>query len=329
MRRQGVRRAGSVVRGLHLLGAGAGEAAGESGYFLADLPAAGSFSGYQMRGQGQDPSLASGKLQALSEVLLGRSVHPGQLRATWQAAMNRAPDRPVDTPLTDDPAVAVGYDRVSRFWAINGRVTRDTSEGALDVGRAGAQRRFEATMAELVSKGAVRPDDYDLRDVRFGAVRAGYGRSDVGAQREWTKEYRFAVPRKIDGVEVYDAGVTVSVHRTGALASISVSGPVVERASRVPAPHHVQPAALDARFLAEFPGRTITFSGIRYVHLADGLVKPRQMYRFASMITGPDGVAKPSRAMNVSYSLEDAAAPRIEWPSYDPTKLAGDSRPEP
>ncbi len=274
----------------------------------------------------RDPESVARRTRAIAQVLAGRPVDTTTSLASFTAAVAGGnPGLPVDAPLDDDSKVAVGFDRAARHWALNAAVTRNTESAAPDVGAAAAEAAFRQAVESLATEGVIQKSDYDLGAVTVRTLKAGVGGPD-GQRKEWVKEYFFTAPRKVEGIEVLDAGLEIAVHRNGSPSRVFVGGPDVSSegarfSQTVAAPD------LDARFATEFPNARVYWSGVRYIFSgSEGLSRPRQVYKFSRLFEA-NGRQVESRAQFAAYSLESATEAATVWPKHDPNRLGGDRRP--
>jgi hypothetical protein len=208
---------------------------------------------------------------------------------------------------------------------INEAVTHDTG-AATDIGASAAQGLFLSAFKSAVSSGAVAAIGLDPADARTSRIMQGegaYGQAPV----EKTSEYIFTVPRKVNGVEVFEAGFEVSVHRAGQIARAKAFGPTmvsttsatgaeVADASGYTFTSSVSQADLDQRVKNEHPTADIQPIGVRYwlpPGGTTGIVEPTRMYFVVPKAT-IEGQTVKARGSWVSYSLRDASQAPAVWP---------------
>lgn len=213
---------------------------------------------------------------------------------------------------------------------INEDVTRDT-RATTDVGLAMAEHTSAAAFNQLVSRGVINSAGWDRADILKSQIKQGvaaYGEAPTVK----IKEYLFTYPRKINGVGVFNAGVTISVHRSGAVARVRVFGPTVISTARIDGTE--QPSALggevsasvdqksaDKRVAAEFPTATVESKGVQYF-LPEGQAKektvrlePTHLYLITPTFSATaNGMQVRGKGFYVSYSLTDAAVAPVRWP---------------
>jgi hypothetical protein len=258
--------------------------------------------------------------------------------APLEDALLRSPHGASSARLLSPPGIVIGHHRrLDAFWALDENVAHDFTTRT-DVGVEAAAVQFERVVDELTTAGMVDGSKLDLAGARRTHVIEGAGSSNQ-SPIERVKEYVFYAPRLINGVTVARAGVRVSVHRSGKVASIRVEGPLVNAtydASGVAAPagtgygvsRLVEESDLDARVRAENPGAEIKSLGLLY-WLPDGVrsavVAPRQGYMvFPPVHLG--GQSGSGRGHRVLYTIDDVIAAPLVAPLADPA-AEGDPRP--
>jgi len=222
------------------------------------------------------------------------------------------------------------------FLVLDEAVTRDTTS-ATDVGAGPASATFLSAFKGLIERGAVQASGLSTASVRVTHVLQGEAESGK-APVERIKEYVHTVPRVLQGVEVFGAGVQINVHRNGQLARVAVFGPTVsaklEGSNELPTAagfsfkQTVDAATADARVKAEYPKAVIKSIGLRYwlpEGETHGIVAPQHLYLITPTAV-IDGQVVKARASYVAYSTQDAAAAPTVWPRANP-QASGDSRP--
>lgn len=211
--------------------------------------------------------------------------------------------------------------------AVHGAVVDDYSSRR-DVGPARARSVFDSALKALSSNQLIVKDGLALDDVRAARLMQG----EQAAGRPATarvKEYLFEVPHAVGGIQIFGAATTVSVHRTGQLASIRTIGPSAGLStSRAIVTRVVSPEALMQRAAAEHPGAKIVPIGLRYPWQATGNLaqasRPREAFQVIP-ISLIEGHRVDGRAQFVFYSVEDERAAPLVWPKPNPG-AKGDER---
>ena len=208
---------------------------------------------------------------------------------------------------------------------INETVTGDVRARA-DIGLDAARTLFVSAFHGAVTSGAVSATGLNLKDVRNARIVQSEGMSGQ-APLERTSEYIFTVPRTINGIEVFEAGFEISVHRAGQLARVKAYGPAVAAtvgplgaelpdANGYAFERAVGDADLQTRVAAEHPSSDIRSIGVRYwlpPGIASAVVEPTQMYFIVPTATiGGEKVL--ARGFFVAYSLRDPGQPPTVWP---------------
>jgi hypothetical protein len=259
---------------------------------------------------------------ALAGLLYGTSAPQAPFQSALTAAAPNVGGIDVDVGWQAGLQFSYRADNDRRL-VMNANVTSDMGS-TQDIGEAAAQAIFASTFQSAVSSGAISATGLNQSDVRNTKIVQGEGAMGQ-APVERTSEYVFTVPRKINGVEVFDAGFQVSVHRTGQTARVSAFGPTVASTldatgSEVPAANgysfsrSVSQTDLDSRAAAEHPGADIQSIGVRYwlpYGVTSAAVEPRQLY-FVVPTATISGEKVLARGFYVAYSLSRAGqAPTV------------------
>jgi len=271
---------------------------------------------------------------ALAGVLSGRSLPASELQAALVTA-GPAPES-LDVSVASRPGISLSYRADNdRRLVIDEAVISNMA--AADIGKDAAHTVFLAAFRSAVSSGALPATGLDPAAARSSRIVQGEGVSGQ-APIERTSEYIFTVPRTINGVEVFDAGFEVSVHRAGQLARVQAFGPSV--ASTVAATGAENPDAsgysvnravavqdLASRVAAEYPAAEIKPIGVRYwlpAGITSAVVEPTQMY-FVVPTAAIAGENIKARGFFVAYSLTTPGQAATVWPvaEHNPT---GDGR---
>jgi hypothetical protein len=138
----------------------------------------------------------------------------------------------------------------------------------------------------------------------------GEGHSSGAPPVESVKEYKFFVPRKVNGIVVndgglHDLGLKVMIHRSGALRGIRIKAANLVVSLGAVLQERVDSSDLDQRVHVDFPSSIIEPLGLRY-SLGATSAEPRRAYQVARR-TLVDGYVVNSRAKIVYYSITDAS----------------------
>jgi hypothetical protein len=254
-----------------------------------------------------------------------------------ERALTRSPHA-ASARLVDLSRITIGHhQRVDSVWAIDEEVAHDVATET-DVGVDAAATEFNRALAGLESARIVDSATLDVAGAHRSRVMQGQGNSQ-GMQTERVKEYVFFAPRTINGVPIGEAGVRVSVHRSGKIASIRVAGAVVAASpdsSGLAAPtgqghlldRTVPESELDARVRADNPDAAVTPLGLLYWlpgNVRSAVVAPRQAYMVFPRVV-IDGQTGPGRGHRALYAVDDATASPLLAPVPTPGG-AGDPRP--
>jgi hypothetical protein len=312
--------------------AAAGDASAARGQAVS--AAGGSLVAFRLSRAARSRAEVSQSGAALAAVLYGRAI-PAESLTSALAMASAGPDV-LDVDIGSPQGLQLSYrGNNDRRLVINEAVT--TSRAATDIGPDAARKVFLSAFQSAVGSRAVSATGMNPDGARTSRIVQGEGVSGQ-APVERTSEYIFTVPRTINGIEVFDAGFEVSVHRTGQLARVQAFGPTVVStltAAGAEAPdasgyaftRTVSQADLDARVAAEHPDAKIRPVGVAYwlpPGVVSAVVEPAQMYFVAPTATIEGEVVK-ARGFYVAYSLKDAALAPTVWPlaAHNPS---GDGR---
>lgn len=191
-----------------------------------------------------------------------------------------------------------------------------------DIGAEAAKRVFLSRFDALAANAAVDTTGLKTANAKLFPIMQGQGMTGR-PEPERVKEYVYAVPRILGGVEVFNAGVEVSVHRNGKVARTRSFGPTVQSeraAAEYTFSQTVSSAAAEARVKKDHPGAEIKTIGLRYwlpEGVSEQVVVPQHMYLVVrhSQVEGHDVAA---RGVYVAYSAQDPTAEPTVWPKANP-----------
>jgi hypothetical protein len=257
-------------------------------------------------------------------VLLGQSTSSASIASA--IGKGAIPATGIAVAIPEAPQVKLGHrPALAETLVLNEVVSRDTTS-PLDVGEGVARSTFAGAFGALVRGGLVDGKGLDVTAPKLSQIVQGEG--VVGqSPSERVKEYIYTVPRKVNGVGVFGAGVEVSVHRTNRLSKISTFGPTVistvaKDGSEIPDGsgynfvRAVPSGDLLARANAENAGATVQPLGLQYVlpeGASDAVVEPTEVYFVVPTMT-VDGRTLHGRAHLVAYSVSNKAAASVVWP---------------
>jgi len=278
----------------------------------------------------------------LASVLLGEEISGDESRKSVAAATSAIGLGAFDLQLHPHAKVTYREDN-DDLGVINDKVTRDTSSTE-DVGLAKAEGIYSTTLGHLLVLGVVTANGWDTSDITRSQIKQG-----EAAQGQPTtvriKEYLFTVPRKINGVGVFNAGVTISVHRSGALARIRVFGPTADSVVskdglETPSGGGKTIVALvdepltRARLQVAYQTAEFETLGMKYF-LPDGegkggfvALEPSQVYKVSPVLPAiQNGKHLKGKGFYVAYSITSPLADPIVWPRPGVPATPGDSKP--
>jgi hypothetical protein len=173
----------------------------------------------------------------------------------------------------------------------------------------------------MVTAGVVRDGDYPLAKTTMTKLVQGIGDSTGAPPQESVKEYRFFVPRVLDGILVNDGGqldlgLQVSIHRGGKLRGVRLSGAGLDMSLGASVATRVLAEDLDRRVREDFANSEVEPLGLRY-SMGPLHSEPRHAYKISRRAV-VDGREVRSRAIIAYYSVVDAARPPEIWPPPNP-----------
>lgn len=272
-----------------------------------------------------EPGVLARRAGGIAAVVAGKEL-PLITTGEVSKAFAKSPGR-ADFLAESEERIGVHLDSAKgEMLVVSGQVA-DDFVSAEDVGPARAHAVFEKAMNAMVSKNLVDPGGIAVGNARTGRVMQGETKRGEKPNTR-IKEYFFEVPRTIAGIEVFGSSVTVSVHRSGRIASVRTVGPLV-----TPTTEHVKrlfsAASLSERARKDNPGAEVVPLGLRYVATPEGsevepLIRPREAFR-VTPVTELDGRKLHGRSHYVFYAIDNEREPALVWPKPNP-EAKGDPR---
>jgi hypothetical protein len=267
----------------------------------------------------------------MANVLLGENVDSSEIQAA--AATAPKSDGSFHFALKSRANVKISYgEDKGEITVINEDVT-NRHEFSTDIGDTDAESRFVSASAALISAGTPGLNGLDTTAVVRKKIMEGE-KTPGGTPIIRVKEYLFVAPLKLNGLPVLDAGLTVSVDRSGALARVMVFGPEISSptSGADSVALTVDGSAADQRARGEFASSRIEPLGLGY-WLPQGqgkdvqvTVEPRYLYLIYSQVN-IGGKAFDSLGRYVAYSASNSAAKATVWPLDSTAVSTGDLKP--
>jgi hypothetical protein len=222
---------------------------------------------------------------------------------------------------------------------LNNRELQQDPSFEPEVGDSAARARFIETMHRLGEASIIDESLYDVNQAIVSRTLVGSGSTDTSEEVERVLSYDFLARQSLNGIPFVNAGVRVSVHRSGALASMRVGGARVAATReggrlRPQKPGYVFRATVDekyyhGRFVSEFPHARIGSEGVQYVLPMSRdpeagekqTLEPQYVFAFSNHVG--DLV---NRRRYVAYSLSEPTKPVEEITPPSEPNAAGDSR---
>ncbi|HEX9942129.1 MAG TPA: hypothetical protein VGG03_08940 [Thermoanaerobaculia bacterium] len=294
---------------------GAGPAAAE--------PAGARLGVFEARWPKRLPAEVATRAHAVAQVLLERKDL--SLNSFMAAAKRHAKAAQAwgEHPSAAVPYLHVEYDPRYDDLRLANTDLADELPFAPAIGEAAARERFEDCFERLAAAGIVKAEQFDLAKVDVGYTKFGMARGDLEAVPEIT-EYRFGLLRQVNGIDFANAGVRISVHRTGGIASIRVGGAEVaaRREGTKEQPlgrggwfqRAVSRTEVEGRFSRDVPNARTAWSRLMYVmpeNVDTALIEPLQVISH-SRVFEADGRQVVSRRQVLAYSLRTPGAPPLD-----------------
>lgn len=291
-----------------------------------DLAAVGAvISVVKVRPERAEPEAVARKAGSIAAVVAGRElplVSPAEVSHAFRKSPGRA-----DFLAESEEHIGVHLDTAQgELLVVSGQVADDYFSKE-DVGPGRAHAVFEKAIEAMLSKKLIDPADLGVGKARNGRVMQG--ETKRGEQQVTrVKEYFFEVPRAVAGVEVFRSYVTVSVHRSGRIASIRTLGPEVTPTTEY-VKRAISAAALFERAHKDNPRAEVTPLGLRYVappglSEAEPLLRPREAFK-VTPIAEVEGRKVLGRSHYAFYAIDNAREPVLIWPKPNP-QAKGDLR---
>jgi hypothetical protein len=279
----------------------------------------------KVRYERAEPEEQARRAGGIAAVVAGKEVPP-ITSAEMSQAFTKSPGR-ADFLAESVERISVRLDTAKgEMLVISGQVA-DDFVSTEDVGPARAHAVFEKAMDAMVSRKLLDPQGIAVGNARTGRVMQGETKRGEKPITH-VKEYFFEVPRTVAGIEVFESSVTVSVHRSGRIASVRTVGPVVtpttDRVKRV-----FSAASLSERARKDNPGAEVVPMGLRYVATpevsgTEPLLRPREAFR-VTPVTEIEGQKVHGRSHYVFYAIDNEREPAFVWPRPNP-EAKGDPR---
>ncbi len=273
----------------------------------------------KVRPQRAEPEEVARRAGGIAAVVAGKEL-PSISSAEVSRAFAKSPGRADLMPESAERISVLLDTAKGEVLVIDGQVADDFYSRE-DVGPERAHAVFEKAMSEMASQKLIDPEGVAVGNAKTGRVMQGETKRGDEKPITRVKEYFFEVPRTVDGIEVFGSTVTVSVHRSGRIASVRTVGPVV-----TPTPERVKrlysAESLSERARKDNPGAEVVAMGLRYVASpeasgAEPLLRPREAFK-VTPVTEIEGRKLNGRSHYVFYAIDNEREPPIVWPRPNP-----------
>lgn len=290
------------------------------------------------------PEEAARRIEALAEVLTGRDLRAEGI--TTALAGEDAGSSRWATPFAGDaPSLRLRFlpehDEIRLLD--EALLATPASEDAGPAGAIDAARKF---LDQIAQRGLIEAAEYDVRNADIATGRIGGGSMDGRERFERVSEYRVTLRREINGIEVANAGIRLSVHPSGRVAGVRMGGVAIrsERAGALETPvgaghtgiRRVSNAEIARRFEATVPKNAkaeVAWSKLLYAVPDDAkqaVIEPLVVYSYSLSVPTGEGDTVVSRRKIVGFSVTDPAAEPIDFtaPAREHEELVSTRREE-
>lgn len=277
---------------------------------------------------------------SLAEVMLGERLR----ESPFSDQLARAADSTQSAMSAELGASAVEvigeYRRGANEIVLTNRTLQLSAASSVDVGEDAARARFVEVLRELGDAGVLDASAYDTNGAIVSRTLEGTGSSDTEEQVERVVSYDFLARRSLNGIPFVNSGVRVSVHPSGAIASIRVGGAGVAaleaNGKLLPqTPGYGFKAVVDeayyrSRFAQDYPRAQLKSAGLMYMlpYTVDPgagqkqVVEPKFVFSFTNRFGKMVG-----RIKYVAYSIADPTQPPQDLSVPAQPEATGDPRP--
>jgi len=279
----------------------------------------------KIRPERVEPEEVARRTGGIAAVVAGKDL-PSISSAEVSQAFVKSPGR-ADLFAESVDRISVRFDaQRGEMFVVSGQVADDFTSSE-DVGATRAQSVFEKALDAMISEKLLDPEGVAVQNARSGRLMQGETKRDEKPITR-VKEYFFEVPRTVAGVEVFGSKVTVSVHRSGRIASVRTVGPLVTpTADRVKRLFSAE--KLSERARNDNPGSKVVPIGLRYFAMPEArkesaLLRPREGF-FITPLAEVEGRQVQGRSHYFFYAIDNEREPAIVWPRPNP-QAKGDPR---
>lgn len=267
------------------------------------------------------------RTQGVAEALLGK-----KLASRVTVRQLKTPDGAVrrwELAIPEAPTWRMRYlPAYDELRAIERDVVTDTTPEK-DIGEEAAREIAQATFRRLAEAGAIDDRQYDWSAAEVASAWVASGPTDGRLLERTRTEYRITLRRKINGIEVANAGLRIAVHASGRLSGLRLGG--VSVASEVGADRLENPKgkgawqvrkvasdALRERFFKEAVPKNakadVAWARVMYAIPDEAkpgtpvVVEPRYIVSYSLQTPSDGGEIVSSRRLILAYSITDPAA---------------------
>ena len=287
---------------------------------------ASSYGAFEASWPRRSESEVSARIYALSKILLGRDPVKAEVddfvhsRASSPAIL---PKSGTPMPWQGNPVSSAGNLVTTYhpdFDDLRVSVSLPLAEtlSSVDVGETSARKIAAEAFERVLSEAAVDRRGFDFGGAEVSFTRVGFTAPE-GQMREIISEYTYSVQRRINGVPLANAGIRVTVHRSGTLLRLRVGGLVVRSQVRgaIEIPMEsgryvvatVKKEQSIAKLMFEVPNARVVSVILNYAmpeNTRTAVIEPMYLITFTRVGTSRNGERPPLSARETwGYKLDD------------------------
>lgn len=227
-----------------------------------------------------------------------------------------------------------------RMVVANGDLLPFRDDAPADLGSAVVLFRAGQAVKQLEASGLIGLGDFNAKTADVAPAWSGGGWSNDPASVTWqVVGYMVVMLRELNGIPFYNRRLTLHFRRDGAIAAVSLYGPIVEStkagATEIPTAsgftfaQKVSDAAIDGRHAQTAPERAEAGApALMYflpLETAGGIAEPLRVFSYTPRFSDGKRTSL-ARRQTVGYSLRDPNAPPVFATPEEP-EAEGDVRP--
>lgn len=229
------------------------------------------------------------------------------------------------SPFKENTKMIFYYNKQYNDFRIKDMSLLETNKKpATDVGEKTAKVQMANLVNKLISEGIIQDGQFDLNSVTTGHHKVKIGIKGQGVIDQWVAEYRFRMMRKLNGIDVANAGLHIGIHPSGKISSIRFGGIEIESiyngSEELPGSkgkiikRQVSDGDIEVKVNKEIiqgSSKFVKWKRLMYVmpnNLQDGAIEPKMVYKYAGKNQSPNGNNYFSDVKYIALSLTDFEA---------------------